>query len=423
MVKVFTRGFAALFIALALTPIAHAGIVATPLTPYTAAIILRRAGPAHPVTIIPAGDSITANGTTTSGGPWIFSSGYAETAIRLAGNLRQISNAGVSGNTSTQLLARYQADVIANHPDVAMIEICTNDIPADPITNSIISTCFNNVERMVLASLADGELPVIVVPPAKNSAPVSARTIVPYYYDLAQYYNLPLIDNYRSTVNASTGNYISTYTADGTHPSAAGISAIAAPAASVLSNLPNAGNAPYLASFSETTVNNVPNLIRNGSFAQQQTVGVPDNWVINTTNATYTATTSAALPYTGFDFVYTKTVSGGAYALSGGTVSSGFAVGDTLVFSGRIKVSGLPSATASGFQLGLDFGGSNAHARPFYNWVQNGDFPFSVEVVVPAGSTNFVPTLFVSDVGTYTVDNLTVSNKTARQAIWRPGKQ
>jgi lysophospholipase L1-like esterase len=373
--------------------------------------------------IIPPGDSITATGSVYSGGAWQFAGGVQELAIRMAGpRFQQIRNAGVAGNTATQLLARFQTDVLDYEPDVVPIMIGTNHFISGMATSAYASL-FNPLETMVRMTLSANAVPVIVVPPVKNSAAAESRRAVPFYYRIAQYYDVPLVDLFKVSVDPATGNWLAGYATDGTHPDDAGIVALAPSLATVLQNIESSYCPPYLAAYSQTATGDLANLIRNGSFAQQAVAGIPDGWSISVASGgSYTANTAPAAPYTGKEFIYTKTADGAAYALSG--AAAAVAPGDEIVFSGSIEVSGL-TGTTSGFHLALELGGG-VNLRPFLSWKHNGAFPFSVPLTVPAGKATITPTFYVQDgdeetEAVYKVRNLTAINLTTMDAIWAPG--
>lgn len=383
----------------------------------------RLAGRGRPLTIIPLGDSITQSSSTFASGLWQFGQGYAELAIWQSGSRYQlIRNAGIGGNTTAQMLSRLQADVIAYAPDVCLFMGGTNDLLAG-MSNAAYASLFNNIEAIVLRLLAAGILPVIVTPPAKDAAVAETKNAQWFYYALAQYYGLPLIDMYRATVNADTGSYAAGNSSDGTHPIAAGITKMVAAATPVLSNLASAFCPPYMAAVSETVYNGFSNLIRNGAFAKVTTPPTPDAWTVNATNATPTVV-AASFPDTGNVFNYNKTSAGGVYMLSGGAPSvagGGFVAGDVLHFAAHLNVSGLSPASALGFSFGMDRD-AGGFAR-ITNSVQNGDLAFSHQFTVPAGTANLTPNFYVQDVALYKVSNWTLFNVTKANAIWQPGLQ
>ena len=386
--------------------------------------ILRINNGTRQLKIIPFGDSITQGSSIFASGAWQFASQYCETGIYLAGpRFQLLRNAGIAGNTTTQMLARIGTDVLAYAPDVVLMLGGTNDIQSG-MTNAQIATCMGNLESMVRLMLQAGILPVIVTPPAKSTLQAESRKLQPFYYALAQAYGLPLIDLFRLTVDPVTGNYLAGYSGDGTHPNPTAIAAIAPVVAATLTNLSASFCAPYTAAFSETSTGNPANLLRNGNFANVTTPPAPDSWSINATGATQTvvaATPSASAPWNGNTFNYQKTGTGTVYALSGSGFTTGFAAGDTIQFSGRINVSGVSAGSLQGFTLSLDMS-PGGNFRPMVNWGQVGDFVFCNQLVVPAGTTGLTPTLYLNgnDLATYKVNNLTAINLTQLNAIWQP---
>jgi lysophospholipase L1-like esterase len=368
---------------------------------------------------IPLGDSITqSNSAVSGGGVWTLSNGYAEaTLMKGGGRFQVLSNAGVSGQTAAQILSRVITDVIAKGADVCLLQSGTNDLPTCG-TNAGITALMNTLEQTVRTLLNAGVAVILTTPPANNNYPVACRNVQRFYYMLAQYYGLPLLDMFRLTVDASTGNYKATLSADGTHPNDLGAQTISDAFGASLAN-PGSLIAPvYLAGFSEAASNNQANMLQNGSFAAGGTN--PTGWGPNFTGATG-ASAAAAAPYTGNTFTYTKSSGTGAYALFGaGASSASYSAGDTLVYSGHLKVTGL-AASPNGYTAALAFD-SGGTAAPINQVKTNGEYVFCQEIVAPATPGNATPQLFVQDVGVYAVNNFTLWNKTTSEAIWKPGQ-
>ena len=216
--------------------------------------------------------------------------------------------------------------MLAYRFDIVPLTIGTNDVGAtDGISNAGIATLIDNLETMVRIALAPGALPVIVVPPAKNGAcgeidvvaRLGQRTIASFYCRPVRAYQLPLGDMFRVTADAATGGIKPSPAPVGTHPhSATGIPLMA----TALADLGAYVSPVSLAVVSETTGERLPNAICNGSFAQQSALDTADGWTVDATNATSNATGDAMLPYSGEEFVYTKTAAGRAYSLCGGAI-------------------------------------------------------------------------------------------------------
>lgn len=389
-------------------------------------ILVARHGP---VRIIPFGDSITQT-NSYSGIPddtprselWSQGFGFAEQSIFRSGKpYRFLRNAGIAGETTRQMLDRIDSDILAYSPDVVLFMGGTNDILQGQVDQAYADT-MNNIETCVIMMLEAGIDVILVTPPAKNGAPDEMRFAIQFYYMLADYYNLPLIDMYKITVDAATGLYKTGYSSDGTHPLPGAIDLMAQYGALVLANPGAYQNPVYLAAYSEATQGNRPNLFSNGSFSLPPSPidGSFQFWEVNTTGATYNTTAVPVLPFAGKSFTYTKTDNNGAYALFGAGVNTGFVPGDILIASAHLKTTGLATATAQGHTFGLGFDNGD-NARLTNVWPYNGDYILSQEIIVPENPGNITPTLYVQDAGTYVVNNITLWNKTAAEAIWQPG--
>jgi lysophospholipase L1-like esterase len=357
------------------------------------------------------GDSITASDSAVSAnGLWHESNGIFESTIR-ANTSRHpftfVRNAGVAGNTTPDMLARLDTDVLAYNPDVVFITSGTNDIVSGAVDADYV-TWLNALETIVVRLLCAGIEPILFTPPAKDAAPAEMRRAIPFVYMLAKFYGLTLIDAFAVTADPVTGQYLSGYSSDGTHPNKVGIAAIVAAA-----GLPLDGYAAsYKAVVSETSTGNIANMIRNGTFQKSTTPPTPDGWTVNLTGA--------AASITGGGWQYTKSSGTGVYALFGSGISTGYAVGDVLEFNGALEVSGLPGSP-NGYTAQLDWNSDSV--TPVNTRIVNDVMEFSTEIIVPAGfgGTAITPQLFVQDNGVYFVSNWTLWNKSAYSAVWKPG--
>lgn len=369
--------------------------------------------------VVITGDSIALGAYGFGNGNAILGDSWAHMAIwRSGGRCRFLANTGIAGNTSAQMLARWQGDVLAYRPDVVLLMIGTNDIVSGGTTTQL-ATLMNNIEKMVLQAQAQGVLVVLCTPPARDNAKPETRRAIPYYYRLAEAYDLPLVDMFAVTVDPAAGGYKSGYSSDGTHPITVGQAAMGAVAGAVLANLAAYQPRPYLAAYSELTAGNMPaNLIRNGSFAQQS-AGVPASWTIDAAGATYLVTGDAAAPFTGKEFAYTKSSGGGVYPLAGDAgryAGNNQAAGDRIRFTGSIEVSGMGSSPG-GFDVMLN--SDQQGVKPLYGCKANGNYVFDCEMVIQPGHLGIAPSVYVADNGTYKLRNLTAINLTAMDAVWK----
>lgn len=137
-------------------------------------------------------------------------------------------DAGVSGQTSAQMLARFQSDVIDRHPVTVVILAGTNDIlrTSDPNTD--------NIARMAdLAAHANIRVVIGLLPPCEDwhepniiADPVQGRAEVDRFNAslrlLAQSFGYRVAD-YHAALSLPDGSQNAALFADGTHPNLAGI--------------------------------------------------------------------------------------------------------------------------------------------------------------------------------------------------------
>lgn len=150
------------------------------------------------------GDSITANWNLDAAFPGV-----------------NVVNAGVGGQTSTQILARFDADVIARHPQVVVIEAGTNDLYYDQLPQSVTEA---NITEMVTMARANGIQPILAstvpVSPAWYATrdPQRVTALNDWLRSFATDQGVPFLDYY----SALDGPAHDTLTVDGLHPNAAG---------------------------------------------------------------------------------------------------------------------------------------------------------------------------------------------------------
>ena len=115
--------------------------------------------------IVFAGDSVTDMGSQNPVGEGLFDN-VGRSYVRIIENMLaacypevrvRVTNSGVSGNTSRDLLARYERDVVELDPDWVSICIGINDVwrqfdsPAIPSAWVLPGEYRENVEKMILA--------------------------------------------------------------------------------------------------------------------------------------------------------------------------------------------------------------------------------------------------------------------------------
>lgn len=114
--------------------------------------------------IVFAGDSVTDMGSANPVGEGLFDN-VGHSYVRVVENMLavfypeikvRVTNSGISGNTSRDLLARFDRDVVELNPDWVSICIGINDVwrqfdcPAIPDTHVLPDEYEKNVEEMIL---------------------------------------------------------------------------------------------------------------------------------------------------------------------------------------------------------------------------------------------------------------------------------
>lgn len=115
--------------------------------------------------IIFAGDSVTDMGSTQPVGEGLFDN-VGHSYVRIVENMLatwypeiklRITNSGISGNTSRDLLARFKRDVVDLNPDWVSVCIGINDVwrqfdsPAIPDAQVSLEEYEENLEKMIVA--------------------------------------------------------------------------------------------------------------------------------------------------------------------------------------------------------------------------------------------------------------------------------
>jgi len=142
---------------------------------------------------------------------------------------------GISGQTSTQVAARFETDVIALHPDAVHILVGTNDL----VPGWVPQNTWDAYTTMIYEAKAAGiEVCFGTIPPWGNGTGVSASDpdnaprnarVATLNAWLKSQRGVTVIDYYALLVG-SDGHYNPAMTVDGIHPTAAGY-ALMTPAA------------------------------------------------------------------------------------------------------------------------------------------------------------------------------------------------
>jgi lysophospholipase L1-like esterase len=302
--------------------------------------------------VVYAGDSITA-GTGASTGP----KAYVNLVHFIAGT-RYISEsyatAGVAGNTSAQLLARFDAILATASIGIVHVQIGTNDAGgAVPV-----ATYAANIQAMYAkARAANVAMTIGLVPPrSSTNGTTSTRQFERGYNEWittwAPTVGVPIADTRGPLIDSTTGYLAAANdTGDGVHPSDTGHWLVATAVASALRKLfPTIPSLPVL----DPNVN----LSSNGIMAGGGTIptGYYEQPGGTGTAPTYSivADASGTLDYgSWWQMDFDATASGGTRKMGSPAVtkSGNWATGDTLQAEAKVQiedVSGLKAALLAG---------------------------------------------------------------------------
>lgn len=321
------------------------------------------------------GDSITQaswqNSTQTQGSSFPL---YAQ--MLSAGRILTVRNAGISGERSDQMLARFDSDVTPYKPNAVVVMAGRNDI-----NQSVgLATFQANMLAIFSKIRAIGAIPVIGLIPPVNT-PADKPTTVKWntwlrYYAAAS--GIIVLDFYTLLVDPATGSYAAAYNTDGTHPSHSGYVAMGQLCADKLAPLLPAWGPPLAVDNGNTAqlYSSNPVLLTdtNGD-------GVPDGWFAygGSTGYAHALVTDAAVP--GKLMQITQTANASLRAMQRGFTA--FSVGDKVALCGVITTDGGIRA-----QVKVTFtgNGGTANAADFTVPVTRG--LFHQEYTIPTGTTS-----------------------------------
>lgn len=318
-------------------------------------------------------------------------------------------NAGVGGNTSAQMLARFDTDVTPFNPQVVFLMAGVNDIAQ----NVSFATFKANVEAIRAKAQGIGAALALGTLTPTSTADRKART-VQWNHWLRKYAadnDLPLVDTYEALVDPVTGSLKVEYDADGIHPTTLGRSVLGKLVSDQLASLTRRWSPPLVRDAADTTVNMFAS---NPLFLlDTNSDGVPDSWAATggTTGITHSlvdaqgvAGKMARIQVAGSD---------AARTLSRSVPAATWAVGDKILVAGVITTDGGVRATV---RMSLTGGAAPSIPMPaqFTGAVDRG--VFGLEFTVTPGTTNVaLQIVAAAGTGTVAVGQLTMVNLTRQE--------
>jgi len=327
--------------------------------------------------IVFLGDSITCgsndNANNAQGISWPLMA-----MLRSGGRVLMARNAGVAGNTSAQMLARFDSDVTPYAPSAVVLMAGTNDIG-----NSVtFATYQSNILAILQKIRSIGATPILCTIPCNDDVATRQPRISvwnQWLRRLALSEGAAIFDAYAVLVDPTNGHYLASYYSDGTHPNFAGCLALGQAFADQMT--------PFLPKWTPPLpLDNGDNsgLLSTNPILLTDTNadGIPDGWIAygGTSGFAHALVTDASVP--GKMMQITQTANASIRALERAIASANLAVGDKLAVLGIIKSDGGVDAQAQ-----VKFVGPNLTSKPCYLNVFATSGFFYQELTVPAGTT------------------------------------
>ena len=360
-------------------------------------------GASNKGSVVIFGDSITAQNTSVSGVTTSLSNtGYFVVANHLLNSKFSFVNSGVGGNTTAQILARIETDVIALNPRICIVLGGANDL----IQGISPSTTIANLTSIYTSLFDAGITPLLCTVPSastfssENDWDEVNRFIINYALD-----NNTLIVDFASSM-IDVNNTVFPYhpansTADGIHPNKIGAILMGTTLASVLTQVVSSEYTPPASNSNSLNING--NTLLTGTGGNIEAGVAPDGWshFVTGANAQVTWTGSVVDNGDSNSYVITQTNAGSA---TGGlsvttTLSSGLVEGDVIqpymelgisggvgveTFEARIRIRNSGGTTLLESRA---LARTDATAIPLYT--QEGKILFP-KMTIPALAANFV---------------------------------
>ncbi|MFC5775158.1 SGNH/GDSL hydrolase family protein [Ectobacillus antri] len=229
-------------------------------------------------TVVIFGDSITArfNDGGTNQNFYGYTGYFYWANIWLRQRLKVLNNAGISGNTTTQMLNRIQTDVLAYKPSWCIVEGGVNDV----ISGNSFSIIRDNLKTIFETLVANNTQVVATTIMPYDAATTAQKNILYQVNNWIKEYcwanpHMILCDWSPLVTNPSNGNWVADCTSDGTHPSTKGAAILGEKLAKTLSE--------FIPIIDLLPSNNADptNLCPNGMFDGNAGTGVATSWTVN----------------------------------------------------------------------------------------------------------------------------------------------
>ena len=298
--------------------------------------------------------------------------------------MQMVYNAGIGGQVTAQMLARFDTDVTPWKPHMVTLLAGTNDTGVTAF--AAWSADYISIIKKIITI---GAAPILITLPPNNalSTTTGRGAAIDLFNAFIRRYGrdhgITVLDFYASQVNVSDGHYLAGTFADATHPNAIGHAAFGAVAAAKMTPILPA----YAGLLPQSGVDSY-NLLANGLFLTDgNSDGTADSWTsyLGSTGFAHSLVTGdTAIKGNWQQCVQTANASG---RITVQTVSAGFSAGDRLCAVGRISATGISGG--SGVVVSVTFNNSGGTRYPLVASQAISSGIFYLEFVIPAGVTGF----------------------------------
>ncbi|HEX8942422.1 MAG TPA: GDSL-type esterase/lipase family protein, partial [Gemmatimonadaceae bacterium] len=323
------------------------------------------------------GDSIEIRGGTDT--QWEQNAWVSHFLIRSNAQVHMLHNAGVAGNTSAQMLARFSTDVAAYKPDKVFVKAGTNDVGnAVPFATSIA-----NIQAIVQAIRDIPAVPILcTIPPRSDGYHQAIETLNAGIRLYARTQGITLVDFHAVLVDPANGNYLAAYNGDNVHPTAIGARVMADTAISATAGLWQKWS-PY-----QPSDNTDPNnwIVNGLMLVDANANGIADSWTqFGSSNATMTIVTDSSIIGKWQQIAKADVGNNIVFDQSFALASGKWSIGDRIAFTGRVKTSGV-DAGGGQYKIYLDYGNGNVIYPVGSLWTVDTNGTFYIESVIPAAT-------------------------------------
>ena len=342
---------------------------------------------------IAIGDSVTGNDAVYAGdGDTQVTDSYFTVACALSKQrLRFYRNAGVSGENTSEILARLDADVIAyaDEVDFCVVGGGTNDYDGEFTTQAVTEA---NLQAIYTALRAAGIEPIAQTIPPRNAIP-KVYGINKWIRAYCAANGIRCLDFAAILSDPATDDYLAAYTDDGVHPNAAGRRLMGQHVVDELVPTLKYSEGCEVA-WTNTDQANIgsvlTNMLQNACMIDDTDVdGVPDDWAVSVNGTSTTTPSLVADGSSGRYWWQLDTTVGGTTRQYQQQVGGGvtWSVGDVLAFSGAFQTEDVEAGGMS-YTCRIIFDGTAVTCAPIQQWTTDvADGRFYIETTVPTGTT------------------------------------